>query len=326
MTVNKLSLRCHWHILKTRIDPVRTGGSSQLAERYWCARAHRFLFGNCVVYCMHTCIWLGFCICNTIVDVLRYACVSARYVEKILPKRYASLIQIAQDLYLVRNPRERRFALPKKTSSSDEASGSSGFKIIYTTSCIVKVWTFCKCSALILFPLHWQVCSPTSSTNLPSDSASPVESVGAGSSCPEPAPLQTLPACPSSMMFPETMPFDSFNVEKAVAGTMNFDQHQGMFEMRETLPACDFLPFPAYPCDPTSFSAWQQVPQGDSQFIPDSDLLDGLALGLAPSFQPEPQLQPVEICSDDDVMEEAPYALPVQPVGLDLGQAWFLKH
>ena len=117
------------------------------------------------------------------------------------------------------------------------------------------------------------MCSPTSSTNLPSDSASPVESVGAGSSCPEPAPLQTLPACPSSMMFPETMPFDSFNVEKAVAGTMNFDQHQGMFEMPETLPACDFLPFYGYPCDPTSFSAWQQVPQGDSQFIPDSDLL-----------------------------------------------------
>lgn len=52
------------------------------------------------------------------------------------------------------------------------------------------------------------------------------------------------------MMFPETMPFDSFNVEKAVAGTMNFDQHQGMFEMPETLPACDFLPFPGYHVTP----------------------------------------------------------------------------
>lgn len=171
------------------------------------------------------------------------------------------------------------------------------------------------------------MCSPTSSTNLPSDSASPVESVGAGSQCPEPAPLETLPACPSgSMTYPA---FDFFDAAMAVAdgGTMSFHQQQDMFEMPATLPACDSLPWSyGYPnCNPTAFSAWQQVPQGDSQFIPDSDLLDGLALGVAPSFQPEPQLQPVEICSDDDGME-TPYTLPVQPVDPGLGQACFLKH
>ena len=174
----------------------------------------------------------------------------------------------------------------------------------------------------ILCPLFGQVPSPTTSTGVPSDATSPVESVERASMSPASAfsPRQLLPDLMGLRL--ETMPYDSCMLGVGLDGGSWPTSFQGPIEMPETLPAFGSLQsFPAYP--PASFSAWQQVPEGDSQWIPDCDLLDGLHLGLAPSSQLVPPFQKdvYEICSDDEPVASLP-TLPVQPFGLHLGQAW----
>ena len=152
----------------------------------------------------------------------------------------------------------------------------------------------------MLCPLFGQASSPTTSTGVPSDRTSPVESAGHASLSPASAPLQDLPDLMGLRL--ETMPYDY--------GSCPFNFQQTL-EMPETIPAFgSSQSFPAYL--PASFSAWHQIPEGDYQWIPDGDLQDGLHFGLAPSLQPAfpCPTNVYEIRSDDEP------TLPEQP------QAW----
>lgn len=169
----------------------------------------------------------------------------------------------------------------------------------------------------MLCPLYGQASSPTSSTGVPSDRTSPVESVGRASLSPASAPVD-LPDLMGLRL--ETMPYDScVNGMGVDCSSCPFTLQQTL-EMPETIPAFgSSQSFPAYL--PASFSAWQQVPEGDSQWIPDGDLQTGLHLGLAPYLQPALPCHAnvYEICSDDEP------TLPEQPCHLHQARACLLE-